>query len=407
MNKFNLVFVALVLAAFACCNEALVTYPAVEWRNDRTGIFEETGLLKEWAPGGPELLWYYEHLGAGHSSVAVSNNRLYVAGMIDSTGYLHVFDLEGNKLNKIMYGAEWAVNFDGTRGTPNFSDGKIYLITGVGDVICLDEESLEVVWKRNILDDFDIKNIAWGITESPLIIGDMIIVTPGGELHNVVALNKNTGEMIWSSPGVGTQAAYCSPLYIGDQETPLIVTMMTGNIIGLEAATGKLLWSVEHANRFAIHSNTPVYGDNMVLFTSVEKGSTMLRLSEGGRKAEIAWETTEFDNMQGGMVKIGDHVFGSGRNRTWFCVDWKTGEIVYAEDGLETAGVIIYADDMFYCYSDRGEMALVKYGTDGFHIVSKFPIEKGTEQHWAHPVIYNGVLYVRHGEALMAYKVKN
>ena len=405
-KKVKILLVSFAAAMFVGCTNTTDAPSTIEWRYDRTGIYNETGLLKEWHANGPELVWFYEQLGAGHSSVAVSNNKLYVTGMIDGKGYLHIFDPSGNKLNRIMYGDEWDENFDGTRGTPNFSDGKIYIVSGVGDVICIDEKTLEVVWKRNMLTDFDSKNIAWGITESPLIIGEKLIITPGGETHNVVALNKNTGELIWSSSGVGEQSAYCSPLYIDDVETPLIATMTASHIIGLEAATGKLLWSFEHGNRFLIQSNTPVYAENMLLFASVDKGCTMLKLSEGGRKAEIAWEIPAFDNMMGGMIKIGDHVFGSGRHRTWYCVNWKTGEIIYEEEGLGSAGVIIYADGMMYAYSDRGEMALIKPDTGGFNIVSKFEIVKGTDQHWAHPVIYQGMLYVRRGEALMAYKIK-
>jgi len=381
----------------------------IEWRNDRTGIYNETGLLKSWPENGPELLWHYDGLGDGHSSVTISSGKIYVAGLLDGKGYLHVFDLNGGLLNKIMYGDEWTLNYDGTRGASTISDGKIYLISGMGDLICLDENNPEVViWKRNLLVDFESKNNTWGITESPLIIGEKIIATPGGKEHNVVALNKNTGELIWSSPAKGELSAYCSPLYIGDQETPLIVTITADHIIGLEASTGKLLWSFESKNRNQIQSNTPVYANNMILCTSVDKGSTMLRLSEGGRKAEIVWEIPEFDNMMGALVKIGDYVYGSDSgytNRYWYCVNWETGEIMYRERGL-SVGVAIAADSMLYCYSDKGEMALVRATPEKFDIVSQFQIEMGTAQHWAHPVIYQGVLYVRHGDTLMAYRVK-
>ena len=404
MTRKNIVLVC-IAAFFACCSKQSTAPSTIEWRNDRTGIFNDTGLQKSWHQGGPELLWYYEKLGDGHSSVAISNNRLYVTGMIDSKGYLHVFDLFGNKLNSIMYGEEWDINYPGTRGTPNFSDGKIYIVSGIGDVICFDEKSLEILWKRNMLKDFDSQNIVWGITESPLIIGDKLIVTPGGELHNVVALDKNTGELIWSSPGVGEPSAYCSPIYISDQEIPLIATMTAQHIIGVEATTGELLWAVEHGNIRSIQSNTPVYSENMILVASVYKGSTMIRLTEGGRKAEIAWQIPEFDNMMGGLVKIDEHVFGTCRQRLWYCVNWKTGEIIFTDSEIGASSVTIFADGMFYCYSDRGELSLISHSKDKLNIVSRFNITKGTDQHWAHPVIYQGTLYVRRGEAVMAYKI--
>jgi outer membrane protein assembly factor BamB len=316
--------------------------------------------------------------------------------------------MNGKLLNKLMYGNEWTTNYVGTRATPIINNGKIYLMSGLGDVICLNESNLNVIWKKNMLVDYESKNITWGINESPLIIGEKIIITPGGKEHNVVALNKNTGERIWSSPGVGELSSYCSPLYIGDQQTPLIVTKTAYSIIGLEASTGKLLWTFESKNRHQIQANTPFYANNMILCSSVDKGATMLRLSEGGRKAEIVWEIQEFDNMMGGVVKVGNYIYGSDsgeKSKYWWCVNWETGEILFKERGL-AVGVTIFADGMLYCYSDKGEMALVKPTPEKFTIVSQFPITKGTNQHWAHPVIHQGVLYVRHGDCLMAYRIK-
>jgi hypothetical protein len=147
----------------------------------------------------------------------------------------------------------------------------------------------------------------------------------------------------------------------------------------------------------------------MILCASVDKGATMLRISDGGRKAEIVWEIPELDNMMSALVKIGDYIYGSssGFNKAkfWYCVDWATGEIKYKDQQIGM-GVTIVADDMLYCYTDKGEMALVKPSPEKFDIISQFPITKGTDQHWAHPVIFQGVLYVRHGDSLMAYRIK-
>jgi len=381
----------------------------IEWRNDRTGIYNETGLMKSWPDEGPELLWHFDGLGEGHSSVGISSGKIYTTGMLDKKGHLFVFDFNGNLLNQIGYGDEWTVNYVGTRATPVINSGKIYLYSGTGNLICLDEISLEVIWRKNVLEEFNSKNITWGVNESPLIIDEKVIITPGGKEHNIVALNKNTGELIWSSPAKGDLSAYCSPLYIGDQETPLIVTITAAHIVGLDASTGEMLWSFESKNKNSIHANTPVYADNMILCVSVDKGVTMLRLSGGGRKAEIVWELPRLDNMMGALVKVDGFIYGSesgyNRGRDWFCVDWQTGEIQYQESGL-AVGAAIFADDMLYCYSDRGEMALVRPNPERFDIVSKFRITLGTREHWAHPVIHRGVLYVRRGNTLMAYKIK-
>jgi len=386
-------------------------YAQIEWRNDRTGIYgNEKGLLKVWPADGPEMLWFFDGLGEGHSSVGIASDKLYVTGMLDEIGYLFIFDMDGKLLNKIMYGDEWTESYVGARATPVINDGKIYLMSGTGNLICLDEKNPgTVIWKRNIFVDFDSKNIMWGFNESPLIIDGKIIATPGGKQHNIVAFDKHTGELIWSSPAKGDLSAYCSPLFIDDQEIPLIVTMTAEHIVGLDASTGDMVWAVENKNENAIHANTPVYANNMILCASADKSCTMLRLSEGGRKAEIAWEIPELDNLIGALVKIGDHIYGSssGYNaaRNWYCVDWATGEIIYRDRQL-AMGVSIAADGMLYCYTDRGDMALVKPTPEKFEVISRFRITKGTDQHWAHPVIYNGALYVRHGDTLMAYKIK-
>jgi hypothetical protein len=401
----SLILLSLVL--FACTNKN-PGEQTIQWRGtDRTGIYHETGLATSWAENGPELLWHFDGLGDGHSSVAISNNKIYVTGMTDGNGYLFVFDLNGTLLNSVSYGKEWNRSYVGVRGTPTISDGKIYIISGMGELICFDENSLQEIWRRNILEDFDAQNITWGITESPLIIGDTLIATPGGEIHNVAALNKHTGELIWSSPGVGEPASYCSPLFIADQEVPLIVTLTAQHIIGLEAATGKLLWYHESRTRHSINANTPLYHDNMIFWTNVDAGAFMLRLTNGGRDSEIVWEIPDFNNMQGGYVKIGDYIYGSsggyGKD-DWFCINWYTGEVMWQNPAIGTS-VVIANGDYIFAYSDRGEVALMKASPEKLDIISQFTITMGTEQHWAHPVIYKGMLYVRRGDTLMAYKI--
>ncbi len=379
----------------------------IQWRGtDRTGIYHETGLLKSWPENGPALLWHYDGLGEGHSSVAIDSEKIYVTGLTEDKGSIYVFDMNGKLLNKKEYGPDWSTNYIGPRGTVTVNGGKIYLISGMGDIYCFDQNSLNLVWKKNLLQEYNASNIEWGICEAPLIIDEKIIATPGGKKHNVVALNKNTGELIWSSPGEGDLSAYCSPLYISDQQVPIIVTMTADHIIGVNASTGEKLWSHENKNRYSVHPNTPVYSDNMILCTSgYGRGSTMLRLTNGGKSIEQAWFSEELDNRIGSMVKVGDYAYGSGDSkRYWFCVDWKAGEIKFKASGL-AMGNIIANDGMLYCYTDRGDMILAKATPEKFDIVSKYSITMGTEQHWAHPVLYKGLMFVRHGNTLMAYKI--
>ena len=380
----------------------------IQWRGDRTGIYNEQNLLKSWADEGPELSWHFDDLGEGHSSVAIDAGKIYVTGMTEDVGYLYVFDMTGKLLNKKEYGKEWSKSYNGSRGTVTINEGKLYIFSGHGNLVCMNQNTLDIIWTKNIIDDFDGKNIVWGVNESPLIVGEKIILTPGGKEHNVVALNKTDGSLIWSCAGEGDVSAYCSPFFVADQQVPQIVTMTANHILGINIANGEKLWSYENKNRYSVHANTPVYDNSMLLCTSgYGKGSVMLRLTDGGRAIEKVWELKELDSRIGAMVKIGDYAYGSGdNNKFWFCVDWKTGEIKYSDKSI-AIGVTIAADNMLYCYSDKGEMALVKATPEKFDIISKFNITLGTAQHWAHPVICQGVLYVRHGNTLMAYKVKS
>jgi outer membrane protein assembly factor BamB len=378
-----------------------------QWRGkNRDGIYNETDLLKKWPESGPQLLWHFDGLGEGHTSVAIANDKVYITGMTDSTGILYIFDLQGHLLNKKAYGLEWNENFNGTRSTVNVSEGKLYIFSGRGVLMCLDEKSLEVVWSRNLLADFDGNNLKFGMTESPLITGDVIYATPGGKKNNMIAMNKHTGELIWSSVGTGKPSTYCSPQYISDREIPVIVNAIDSSLVAFNAKTGELLWEIDQKNPYGMSPNTPLYADGMLFSTTGGGiGSVLLRLTDGGKSFEKVW-TNEMDSKMGGVVKIGDYLYGSGeKNRYWYCIDWKTGETKYKSNKVGT-GNVIAANGMLYCYSDKGEMALVRATPDNFDLVGKFPITMGTDQHWAHPVIYKGVLFIRHGNTLMAYNIK-
>lgn len=378
-----------------------------QWRGkNREGIYTETGLLKQWPENGPELLWSSGVLGEGYSSPAIANDKIYITGMIDSTGYLFVFDLKGNLLATKDYGLEWNENYNGTRSAVNVNDGRLYLFSGRGVLLCYEESTLNLLWSKDFMSDFDGNNLKFGITESHLIVGDVLYATPGGEKNNMVALNKHTGELIWSSEGTGKPSTYCSPQYIGDQEIPIIVNAIDSSLVAFNAQTGEMLWEIDQKNPYGMSPNTPIYADGKIFSTTGGGiGSMQLRITDGGKKIEKVW-SNELDNKMGGAVKIGNYVYGSGeKNRYWYCIDWATGETKYKDNQIGV-GNVIACDGMLYCYSDRGEMALVKPGPEKFEVTGKFNITLGTNQHWAHPVIYKGTLYVRHGDTLMAYNIK-
>ncbi len=377
------------------------------WRGpSRDGHYPETGLLKQWPAGGPEILWTFEELGQGHSSAIVDQGFVYTAGMSNDKGFLFKFDLNGKLVYKKAYGPEYNTNYYGSRGTPTILGDKIYLMSGLGKLYCFNNETGDILWAKDLTKDFDGSGIQWGMNETPVIDGKVIYITPGGKKNNLVALNRHSGDLIWSSPGKGELTAYCTPLLFEHNGRKMLAPHSESYLMGFDATTGKMLWSKNHPNQYSVHPNTPLYYSGGLFFLSgYGKGGGMLELSPDGNSFELKWRHKNMDSRMGGAVLVDGYIYGSGDSRLWSCIDWQSGEEKYTSQEIGN-GVVIYSDGMLYCYTQRGELALVKPDPSGFKVVSKTKVALGSEQHWAHPVIYDGVLYVRHGKALIAYKVK-
>ncbi len=397
----------LIAIAFTLFSEGF-SQEASRWRGPSgNGVYDESGLLKQWPVNGPEVLWAFEELGQGHSSVIVSNGSVYTSGMIDGTGYLYKFDLEGKLIYKQAYGPEYSANYYGPRGTPVIVGNKIYLESGLGKLVCFNEADGEIVWSKELFSDFDGSNIRWGANETPVVDGRLIYATPGGTKNNVVALNRYSGELIWSSKGLGELSAYCTPLLFNHNGRKILATHTASHLIGLDAASGKVLWSHKHPNRYSVHANTPIYHNgDLFYFSGYGQGGGKLKLSENGSSISKGWFSKTVDSRVGGAVLVDGYIYVSGdSNREWRCLDWESGKEMYVAKDI-AKGAVIYADGMLYCYSEKGELALVEADPTGFKVVSKTKVSLGSDQHWAHPSIYDGVLYVRHGKALICYRVK-
>ena len=400
----RLVNVALLISILAVSQAQEPT----RWRGPSgTGIYKETGLLKQWPAGGPEIAWTYDQLGQGHSSAVVDQRFVYTTGMIDGKGYLFKFDMEGNLVYKKPYGPEFTESWYGTRGSPVVAGDRIYLVSGHGKLVCLDNSNGNILWSKELFKDFDGKNITWGKNETPVVDGDIIYVTPGGKNNNVVALNRHSGKLVWSSKGKGEVSAYCTPLLFERNGRKILATHTQSHLIGLDAKTGKMLWSKRQPNEWSVHANTPIYHNGALFyFSGYGQGGGLLKISADGSSVSESWFKANMDSRMGGAVLVDGYLYSSGDNyREWRCLEWETGEEQYVSSEL-AKGAVIYADGMLYCYSEQGELALVKAGPSGFTVVSKTRVAFGSEQHWAHPMIHNGVLYVRHGRALIAYKIK-
>jgi outer membrane protein assembly factor BamB len=380
-----------------------------KWRgSDGNGVYNETGLLNQWPASGPVIIWHFDELGEGHSSPAFANDMIYLSGMEDKTGYIYAVSAFGGLKWKAPYGEEFHESYPGARSTPVIAGDLLYIYSGHGVLTCMDANNGEVKWRKDVFKDFDGKNIRWGVTETPVVDGDKIYITPGGRKNNVVALNRFNGNLVWSSLGKGEISAYCTPLLVELPSRKLLVTMTSDHIIGLDAKDGKMLWSHPQTNRWQVHANTPIYHHDggLFCFSGYGQGGVKLELSADGSSVKKAWFNDKLDNRIGGMVLIDGYLYGSGdNNRQWRCVNWKTGEEKYASTDIGK-GVVIAADGMLYCYSDRGELGLAKATPGGFNLVGQTKVELGSGQHWSHPVIRDGRLYLRHGNTLIAYKIK-
>jgi len=379
-----------------------------QWRGEnRDGKYDETNLLKEWPEEGPKLLWHYDELGPGHASAAVTKDVIYTAGTNDEgNGFVIALTHSGEKIWQKEFGKEWMEDWDGTRSTPLIHNGKIYIMSSYGKLVCMNTTDGSTIWKIDLFETFEGRNIKWGVTENLLIDDEKLFVTLGGIENNVIALNKGNGKLIWSSKGKEEVSAYCSPAIITLKDKKILVTQTASSILGLDASNGELLWTHPHPNKWFVQANTPIFHEGQLYcFSGYGKGGVMLQLSEDGNSITELWTDTKLDSKMGGAILLDGRIYGSGdKNRKWVCLDWETGEELY-ESTMLKVGNIIYTDGLLYCYGTGGDVGIVDPKTNDFSLISSFEVPYGEKYHWAHLVIYDKKLYVRHGTSLMVYDI--
>jgi len=396
-----------IVSLFVLCVLILPGSIEAQWRGaQRDGIYPGENLIDLWPESGPERLWSAEGIGAGFSSVAVTADRVFVTGLIEKTGYLFAFDLNGTQIWKSSYGPEWSTSYPGARSTPVVVGNRIYLMSALGNVLCFNSDGKKI-WSVDIAKQFQYQELKWGFTESVLVDGDRVFCTPGGPTVAVAALDRHTGEILWASKANGEASSYCSPLLVTHNNRRLVVTMTARSVIGIDANTGEFLWRHDHVTKYNINPNTPLYHDGrLFILSGYGTGSQKLKLNQDGSAVEQVWSQPILDSQFGSAILVDGFLYGSGqRNKGWHCVDWDTGEVKYTDKTLGNKGNIIYADGMAYCYNENGNVGLVKLAPEAFEVVSSFTIDWGTAQHWAHPVIRDGRFYVRHGNVLTVYDI--
>jgi outer membrane protein assembly factor BamB len=370
-------------------------------------------LLKSWPESGPKQLWVNDKLGDGYASAVVTDTAIYTTGMQAGEGFLYALDLDGKQLWSVSYGRDWEGGYRGSRTTPTFRAGKLYLMSGYGKAACHDAKTGREIWAVDTMAKFGARNIQWGITESPLVLDNKVIVTPGGPKAGMVALNPETGETVWVCAELGDPSGYCSPILIERGGRKIIAQLMGPTFVGIEASTGKLLWreTRKPAPSYGIQAVSPVYADGRFYITcgyGGERGE-MFQLSEDGTGVKSVWRDAQLDCHHGGLVLLNGLIYGAadGNNRNqWMCLKLETGEVV-AKTNAVGKGSLVFADGMLYTLGEKGMMGLVDPDANNFHMVSSFKIPAGgSGPHWAHPSIANGRLYIRHGTRLFAYDIK-
>ncbi|MCS6777122.1 MAG: PQQ-binding-like beta-propeller repeat protein [Chloroherpetonaceae bacterium] len=386
-----------------------------QWRGEnRDGISRETGLLKQWPEGGPKLLWKATGLGEGYATPSVAKGRIYGMGLRGDKEVVWALDAANGKevwhtpiADKITL--EGAQGGYGPRSTPTVDGDRLYALGVGGLLVCLDAKNGRLIWKQDFVKDFGGTVPVWGYSESPLVDGNLVIATPGGKDAAIVAFNKASGAVVWKAAVPGNDRAHYSSIIIASVNgQKQYVQFMAGGVVGVEAATGKFLWRYDNpANRVA-NCSTPIYRDNHVFAASAYStggGLAKLTRNSDGTVAEQVYFTKSMQNHHGGMVLVGDYLYGFDNN-TLTCLEFKTGKVMWTDRSVGK-GSVTYADGHLYARSERGPIALVEATPMGYVEKGRFEQpERSGNPTWTYPVIANGRLYLLDQNTLYCYDIK-
>ncbi len=400
---------------FICSGFALATaadWP--QWRGpDRTDVSPETGLLTSWPPGGPRRVWLFTDAGVGYSGPAIVGDRLFLMGGRNGREQLFALDVEsGAELWAADMGGILSNNWgDGPRGTPTVDGDYVYALGGEGNLVCAKADDGSVVWQV-AMQDFGGKTPGWGYTESALVDGSKVVCTPGGDDGSLLALDKATGRVIWQSEDFTEGAQYSSIMAANINGTRQYVQLFQKTLVGIDAETGRLLWSSDWPGRTAVVP-TPIPRDNFVYVTSgYGAGCKLVEISGANNRVEEVYDNKEMKNHHGGVVLVGDHLFGYSDRVGWLCQDFMTGAKVWSDRDALGKGAVTYADGHYYCLEERsGTVALIAASIEGwqekgrFKLTPQTEIRKSSGKIWTHPVIANGRMYLRDQDLVYCYDV--
>ena len=403
MRALSIAIVALFAMAHQVMAQSAANWP--QWRGpNRDGISKETGLLKQWPAEGPALIWKAAGAGRGYSSFSVSNGKLYTMGLRGDREYIVAFDVAtGKEAWATAHGSAFRNDRgDGPRGTPTIDGDRLYALGGSGDLSALEAKTGKLLWSKNVLKEFGGSNIRWGISESPLVLGNKLLVNAGGPGASIVALNKSDGSLIWKSQS--DEAGYSSSIPVELNGLTQVIFFTAERAVGLDVKDGKLLWEYARPANNVANVATPIARANRVFISSdYGTGGGVVEIKPDNKAQEI-WFTKEMRNHHSSSVLIGDHLYGFS-SAILTAMKFDTGEIAWRDRSVGK-GSLVFADGHLYCLSENGVVGLVEATPTGYKEKGRFKITQDSLPTWAHPVVAGGRLYLRDQDTIYAYDVR-
>jgi outer membrane protein assembly factor BamB len=399
---------ALVVLALstAVSNRAPDDWP--QWRGpNRDGVSAERGLLKAWPQGGPPLAWRAAGAGEGYSSFAVSNGRLYTLGARGGREFVMAFDVaSGKQLWATDHGQRFGNDRgDGPRATPTVEGNRVYAYGASGDLSVLDAASGKIVWTVNVLQKFGGSNITWGLSESPLVLPDRILVNAGGSGSSIVALRKTDGSALWRTQS--DEAGYSSAVLMPLEGLRQAVFFTGQRALGVDVDNGRLLWSYAQVSNRTANIATPIVRGNRVFISSdYGTGAALLEVSAGGGevRAREVYFTKEMRNHHASSVLVGDHLYGFS-SAILTAMHFDTGKVEWRDRSVGK-GSLVFADERLYLFSENGVAGLAEATPGGYREHGRFQLQTGRLPTWSHPVVSGGRLYLRDQDTIYAYDVR-
>jgi outer membrane protein assembly factor BamB len=388
-----------------------------QWRGpQRNGISSETGLLSEWPEGGPPLVWHAKEIGDGYSTPAVVGDRIYLISN-QGTDDEYVQALSASDARQIWrtrigkVGPNQGPQYPGSRGTTTVDGKLLYALGSDGDLACIETEDGKVRWAKSLRSDFGGVPGKWAYSESPLVDGNKLLVTPGGAEATIVALDKQTGETIWKCAAPeADEAGYASIITVNAGGKKQYVQFLAKGLVGVDAESGKLLWRYDRtAQGSPANIPTPVAADELIYSAASRSGGGLVKLGVDGDaiKADQVYFEPKMPSSIGGSVKIGDYLYGTN-SQGLMCVKFDTGEVKWQNRSVGAASVLA-ADGRLYVNGDTGDVALVELTPDEYREKGKFTLpdqpDRGRSKAWAYPVLADGKLYLRDLGSLWCYDV--